>query len=76
MPTGQLNRPVQSASSIGKFAGLDDVATIRLRDRRSTNKQIMDLAVDEVAVALQVLMIDVEFRRNPEEPLEMRDLQV
>ena len=44
-------------------------------DRPPISRSI-DLAVDEVAVALQVLMIDVEFRRNPEEPLEMRDLQV
>jgi hypothetical protein len=66
MPTGQLNRQV---------AGLDDGATIRLRGRLSTNKQIIDLAVDEVAVALRVLIIDVEFRRNLEGPLKMRDLQ-
>ena len=42
-----------------QVVGLDDVASIRLGSGLSTKQQIVDLLVDEVAVAPQILLVDV-----------------
>jgi len=39
---------------------LDDVAAVRLRGSPAANEEVIDFLVDEVAVALEVLLIDVE----------------
>ena len=49
---------------------LDEVATICLRDGLATNEKIVDLTVDEIGVALEILFVDVEPRGRSEEALE------
>ena len=49
---------------------LDEVATIRLRSDRAANEKIVDLTVDEIGVALEILFVDVEPRGRSEEALE------
>ena len=51
---------------------LNKVAVICLRRGLAANKQIVDFVIDEVAVALEVLFVDVEARRGSEKPLEPR----
>ena len=49
---------------------LDDVATVCLCRCLAANEQIVYLVVDEIAVTLEVLLVDVEAGRDPEEALE------
>jgi hypothetical protein len=49
---------------------LNKPAAIRLRRGLAAKKQIVDFVIDEVAVALEVFLVDVEARRGSEKPLE------
>jgi hypothetical protein len=51
---------------------LDRNPAIRLRDRFSPNQQVVELAIDKIAVPLEVLLIDIEPGCYPEESLEFR----
>ena len=42
---------------------VDDVAAVGLRRRLSADQEVVDLAVEEVAVALEVLLVDVQTGR-------------
>src|SRR5438270_3480598 len=57
----------------GRIKGLDDDAAVRFRGGLPAEQQIIDLPVHEVAVALQVRLIDVETRNQTEETLEFSD---
>ena len=52
---------------------LDDVAAVFLGGRLPAKEQIVNLVVDEVALALQVFLVDVESRRGAKEALELVD---
>jgi len=45
---------------------LDDVPGVRLRGGLSDQEQVVDLLIDEVAVALEVVLVDVQRRRGTE----------
>src|ERR1700733_14696532 len=49
---------------------LDDDAAICLRGGLGPKQQVVNLPIDELAVALEVLLIDFETGREPEEALE------
>src|ERR1700681_1129445 len=50
---------------------LDNNPAICLRDGFSLNQEVVNLPIDEVAVALKILPIDIEPARDPEESLEL-----
>ena len=49
---------------------LDDRPAICLRGGLGPKQEVVDLLIDEVAVALEVLLINIEPGRDPEESLE------
>src|SRR5262249_47465478 len=49
----------------------NDIAPVRLGGLFAAHEKIVDLLVDEGAVALEVLLIDVEPGRRPKESLEL-----
>ena len=49
---------------------LNEVATIRLRYGLAATEKIVDLTVDEIGLALEILFVDVEPRCRSEEALE------
>ena len=51
----------------------DDIPAIGLRRRLGDDQQVVELGVDEVAVAFEIVLVDVEFRGNPEKAFELRD---
>jgi len=51
---------------------LDDEPAICLRGGFGPKQEVVDLLIDEVAVALEVLLVDIEPGRDPEESLEFR----
>src|SRR5690349_14917125 len=51
---------------------LDDLAAVCPGDRFSTEEEVMHLAVDELAVSLEVCLVDVESGGGPEEAFELR----
>jgi hypothetical protein len=48
----------------------DDNPAICLRDGFGLNPEVVNLPIDEVAVALEVLLVDIEPGRDPEESLK------
>lgn len=56
----------------GQIEWLNDVPAICSRGGLSPQKEIVDLVVDELAVALEILLVDVEPCSSPEETLESR----
>jgi hypothetical protein len=54
--------------------GFDDVPAVRPRGGATHDEQVVDLPVDEVLVAPDVALVDVEAGCCPEEPLERGDV--
>src|ERR1700692_652926 len=61
---------LRQALGEGPFERLDHDPPICLRDRFSLKQQVIDLPVDEIAVTLEVLLVDIKPGRDPEESLE------
>jgi len=57
----------------GQIEWLNDVSAIGFRCGLAAQKKIVDLVVDELAVALEILLVDVEPCSSAEETLEPRD---
>jgi hypothetical protein len=57
----------------GEVPGLDDITAVGARIRLPHEEQVVELVTDEVAVALDVVLVHVEARDPAEEPLEPGD---
>src|SRR6185437_6509198 len=57
--------------SYGQIPGLDDVAGVGPRGGLSHQQQVVDGVVDEIEVALDIVPVDADAARSPEEALEL-----